>query len=329
MAHKSFFSLLKRPSILWPSVIATSGGVAFIIKDSLQGEVYKNSTSQEGKVFIVTGANSGIGKETVRDLAKKRGTVYMACRSLSKCEEARKEIILNSKNKNVYCRELDLTSFSSIKNFVKRFKAEQSRLDVLINNAGVMRCPKLVTNEGFEMQIGTNHLGHFLLTHLLLDILKKSAPSRIVTVSSIAHARGEINTGDFNSEKSYDEKKVYEMSKLCNILFTRELAKRLEGTNVTANSLHPGIVDTQLMRHMGIVNSFFGKIMVWPFLWMFSKNPYHGAQTTLYCALDPSLEKVSGEYFADCKKTEAADQAKDDKMALWLWKLSEKWCRIA
>ena len=159
--------------------------------------------------------------------------------------------------------------------------------------------------------------------------LKSSAPSRIVTVSSIAHTRGEINTGDFNSENSYDPKKVYEMSKLCNVLFTRELAKRLEGTNVTANALHPGIVDTELMRHMGIVNSFFGKVIVWPFLWMFSKNPYHGAQTTLYCSLDPSLEKVSGEYFADCKKTEAADQAKDDTMALWLWKLSEKWCRIA
>lgn len=298
-------------------------------RDSLQGAVYKGQVNAEGKVFIVTGANTGIGKETARGIAKRKGTVYLACRNLSKCEETRKEIILSTKNKHVYCRELDLASFSSIKNFVKRFKVEQSRLDVLINNAGVMRCPKLLTVEGFEMQIGTNHLGHFLLTNLLLDYLKASAPSRIVTVSSIAHTRGEIDTADFNSETSYDPKKAYEMSKLCNVLFTRELAKRLEGTNVTANALHPGIVDTELMRHMGIVSSFFGKIFVWPFLWMVSKNPYHGAQTTLYCALEPTLEKVTGEYFADCNKAEVADQAKDDTMALWLWKLSEKWCRLA
>lgn len=262
-------------------------------------------------------------------MARRHAIVYMGCRDLAKCEEARKEIILSTKNKNVFCRELDLASFSSIKNFAKRFKAEQNRLDILINNAGVMRVsPRQVTNEGFEQQIGVNHLGHFLLTHQLLDYLKASTPSRIVNISSIAHARGFIDTSDFNSEKSYDPKKAYEQSKLANVLFTRELSKRLEGTGVTANSLHPGIVDTELMRHMGIVNSFFGKITVKPILWLFTKRPKAGAQTSLYCALEPSLEKVSGEYFADCKKAEMSETAMDDKMATWLWKLSEKWCRI-
>lgn len=246
-----------------------------------------------------------------------------------KCEEARKEIILSTRNKNVHCRELDLASFSSIKNFSKRFKAEQSRLDVLINNAGIMRCPKRSTTaEGFELQIGVNHLGHFLLTHFLLDYLKTSSPSRIINVSSIAHTRGFIDTSDFNSEKNYDPKKAYEQSKLANILFTRELAKRLKNTGVTVNALHPGIVDTELMRHMPVVSSFFGKIFVYPFLWLFSKNSNSGAQTTLYCALDPHLERVSGQYFSDCKKAEAAENGQDDTMALWLWKLSEKWCRI-
>lgn len=252
----------------------------------------------------------------------------MGCRDLVKCEEARKEIILATRNKNVFCRELDLALFSSIKNFAKRFKAEQNRLDILVNNAGVMRCPRQTTNEGFEMQIGVNHLGHFLLTHLLLDYLKASTPSRIINVSSIAHARGFIDTSDFNSEKSYDPKKAYEQSKLANVLFTRELSKRLEGSGVTVNALHPGIVDTELMRHMGVVNSFFGKITVYPFLWLFTKRPNAGAQTTLFAALEPSLEKVSGEYFANCKQAEMAETAKDEKMALWLWKLSEKWCRI-
>lgn len=274
------------------------------------------------------GANTGIGKETARELARRNAVIYMCCRNLSKCEEARKEIILGTRNKNVFCRELDLASFSSIKNFAKRFKAEQNRLDILINNAGVMRCPRQTTKEGFEMQIGVNHLGHFLLTHLLLDFLKASTPSRIINVSSIAHARGFIDTSDFNSEKNYDPKKAYEQSKLANVLFTRELAKRLEGSGVTVNALHPGIVDTELMRHMGIVTSFFGKITVYPLLWIFTKRPQSGAQTSLYCALEPSLEKVTGEYFSDCKRAEMADSAKDEKMALWLWKLSEKWCRL-
>lgn len=280
-------------------------------------------------MVIITGANCGIGKETARDLAKRNAIVYMGCRDVVKCEEARKEIVLSTRNKNVYCRELDLASFSSIKQFAKRFKREQSRLDILINNAGVMRIPnRTVTNEGFEMQIGVNHLGHFLLTHLLLDYLKASAPSRIINVSSIAHTRGFIDTSDFNSEKNYDPKKAYEQSKLANVLFTRELAKRLKDTDVTVNALHPGICDTELMRHMPVVSSFFGKLLVSPFLWFFTKRPFAGAQTTIFCAIDPNLSKVSGAYFADCQKAEVGENAKDDTMALWLWKLSEKWCRI-
>lgn len=252
----------------------------------------------------------------------------MACRDLQKCEEARKEIILQTKNKNVFCRELDLSSLKSIRNFVRRFKVEQNRLDILINNAGVMRCPRSVTNEGFEMQLGVNHMGHFLLTNLLLDHLKSSAPSRIVNVSSVAHKRGEINTGDLNSEKSYDEAKAYEQSKLANVLFTRELSKKLQGTGVTANSLHPGLVDTELARHMGFFNSFFAKIFVYPLFWIILKTPVNGAQTSLYVALDPELENVTGKYFADCKEAEEAPQAKDDDMAKWFWKVSEKWCGL-
>lgn len=186
----------------------------------------------------------------------------------------------------------------------------------------------MLTNEGFEMQIGVNHMGPFLLTNLLLDYLKLSTPSRIVNVSSIAHTRGEVNTADLNSEKSYDPARAYEQSKLANVLFTRELAKRLEGSGVTVNALHPGIVDTELMRHMGIFNSFFAKILVYPLMWPFLKTAANGAQTTLYCALDTELEKVTGRYFADCKEKEVAPQGQDDAMASFLWKVSQKWCHI-
>lgn len=223
----------------------------------MQGGKYTKTNKIENAVVIVTGSNTGIGKETVRELAKRGAHVYMACRDMTKCEEARAEIVVESNNKYVYCRECDLASYDSIKQFVHTFKNEQKRLDILINNGGIMRCPKGVTKEGIETQLGVNHVGHFLLTNLLLDLLKSSSPSRIINVSSLAHTRGEINITDLNSEKSYDASKAYSQSKLANILFTRELAKRLEGTKVTVNALHPGVVDTELMRHMGIVNSFF------------------------------------------------------------------------
>uniref|UniRef100_A0A182MJR3 NADP-retinol dehydrogenase n=1 Tax=Anopheles culicifacies TaxID=139723 RepID=A0A182MJR3_9DIPT len=294
-------------------------------QDRMQGAVFEKNVRADGKVVIITGANTGIGKETAHYLARRGAHVYMACRDMQKCEKAREEIVLDTRNPLVYCRECDLASMQSIRQFVKQFKAEQQRLDILINNAGVMRCPRTLTKEGIELQLGVNHMGHFLLTNLLLDTLKLSAPSRIVVVSSLAHTRGQIALDDLNSTKTYDEAKAYEQSKLANVLFVRELARRLEGTGVTVNALHPGIVDTELMRHMGIFNSWFSGIFVRPFVWPFLKSPLYGAQTTLYAALDPELEKVSGQYFSDCAPKDVAEQAKDDRVAQWLWAVSEKW----
>uniref|UniRef100_A0A0K8U2X9 Retinol dehydrogenase 13 n=2 Tax=Bactrocera latifrons TaxID=174628 RepID=A0A0K8U2X9_BACLA len=255
------FSFLKSRPVFWASVTGTTVGFAFFIKDLMQGEKFVNPIRAEDKVVIVTGSNTGIGKETVRELANRGATIYMACRDMQKCEEARDEIVLETHNKRIYCRKCDLASMDSIRKFVESFKKEQVKLDILINNAGVMRCPRSLTKDGFEMQLGVNHMGHFLLTNLLLDLLKKSAPSRIVTVSSLAHTRGEINIADLNSDKSYDPGRAYNQSKLANILFTRELAKRLEGTGVSANALHPGVVDTELFRHMGFFNSFFANVI--------------------------------------------------------------------
>ncbi|XP_036330607.1 retinol dehydrogenase 13-like isoform X3 [Rhagoletis pomonella] len=294
----------------------------------MQGERFKNAIKAENKVVIVTGSNTGIGKETARELAKRGATVYMACRDMQKCEEARDEIVLETYNKHVYCRQCDLASLESVRKFVESFKKEQQRLDILINNAGVMRCPRLLTKDGFEMQLGVNHMGHFLLTNLMLDLLKKSAPSRIVTVSSLAHTRGEINVADLNSDKSYDPGTAYNQSKLANILFTRELARRLEGTGVTANALHPGVVDTELFRHMGFFNSFFASLVFKPLFWPFIKSPQNGAQTTLYAALDPELINVSGKYFSDCNLKDVAPAALDDALAKWLWAVSEKWTKL-
>lgn len=146
-----------------------------------------------------------------------------------------------------------------------------------------------------------------------------------MVLSSIAHTRGEINTSDINGEKNYDPAHAYEQSKLANVLFTRELAKNLQNTGVTVNSLHPGLVDTELMRHMGVFNSFFASIFVRPLIWPFLKDAKNGSQTTLYVALEPKLATETGKYYSDCKEKDVSELAKDQSMGEWLWKLSEKW----
>lgn len=257
------------------------------------GQFKKDHLRMDDKIVIITGCNTGIGKETVRDLAKRGASVYMACRNNLKCEETRQEIIKETGNLKVFNRSLDLASLDSVRRFVAEFLKEESRLDLLINNAGVMMCPKSLTKDGFEMQIGTNHLGHFLLTNLLLDLLKKSSPSRIVNVSSRAHVKGRLNKDDLNSDKSYEKFEAYRQSKLANVLFTRELSKRLAGTQVTVNSLHPGVVNTELVRHFNPIITFITGL-VGQLLFKTAKS---GAQTQIRLAVDPELDEVTGKYF--------------------------------
>jgi len=309
------------------SVAAIFGG-ACLLKEYMGGPKYRKDIDAKDKVAIVTGANTGIGKETAWELARRGARVYMACRDMKKCEEARKQIVMSTANKYVYCRPCDLASIESIKRFVDIFKAEQMELHILINNAGVMRPPRSKTTEGFELQLGVNHLGHFLLTNLLLDYLKNSAPSRIVTLSSTAHLKGKINTKDLNSDLKYNPTSAYNQSKLANILFTRELAKQLQGTGVTANAVHPGIVDTELIRHMSFFTSYVGKIFVYPFVWPFIKNPTQGCQTVIYAALDPELETVTGQYFSNFELGKTSALTDDEELAKWLWAVSAKWTRL-
>ncbi|XP_012536020.1 retinol dehydrogenase 13 isoform X2 [Monomorium pharaonis] len=292
------------------------------------GAKYKGKEDLTDKIVIVTGANSGIGKETTQELARRNAKVIMACRDMEKCETERRNIVLETKNKYVYCRKCDLASQDSIRTFVKQFKKEFNKLHILINNAGVMRCPKSYTQEGIEMQLGVNHMGHFLLTNLLLDILKASMPARIVNLTSAAHRSGQINMKDLNWENDYDAGRAYGQSKLANILFTRELANRLKGTDVTVNAVHPGIVDTNITRHMSVYNNFFTRIFLKPFAWPFVRSPLQGAQTVLYATLDPSLANVSGCYFNNCEIKDVTEEAKNDEMAKWLWKVSEKWTKL-
>ncbi|XP_058123622.1 retinol dehydrogenase 12-like [Anopheles ziemanni] len=295
--------------------------IVYFVRKFFQGGQFKNKDIRlDAKVVIITGANAGIGKEAAIECAKRGARVYMGCRDPARMEKARQEILDKSGSQNVFGLELDLASFESIRSFVKTFLSMERRLHVLINNAGVMACPKSYTKEGFEMHFGTNHLGHFLLTNLLLDVLKRSAPSRIVTVSSLGHKWGRINKDDINAEKDYGEWDAYTQSKLCNILFSRHLSKRLQGTGVNTYALHPGAINTELMRHLNPCLRTMAK----PVFWVFFKTPKSGAQTTLYCAMEPTIASQTGLYYSDCKQKEPEPHAKDDTMAEWLWNISER-----
>lgn len=191
---------------------------------------------------------------------------------------------------------------------------------MLVNNAGIYQCPYTKTEDGFEMQLGVNHLGHFLLTHLLLDTLKASAPSRIVVVSSKLYKYGKINFDDLNSEQSYNKAFCYSQSKLANLMFTLELSRRLEGTGVTVNALTPGIVRTRLGRHVQI--PLLAKPLFYLASLLFFKSPLEGAQTPLYLACSPEVEGVSGKCFANCEEEELMAKATDEQAAKRLWDVS-------
>ncbi|XP_018606592.1 retinol dehydrogenase 13-like [Scleropages formosus] len=311
--------------ILPASICGTFVGVSVLLKDYLTGGTCPSKAKIGGKTVVITGANTGIGKETARELALRGGRIIMGCRDMEKCEAAAKEIRRESLNHHVYARHVDLASVKSVREFANRIKEEEDRVDILINNAAVMRCPDWKTEDGFDMQFGVNHLGHFLLTNLLLDKLKSSAPSRIINLSSLAHAMGEIDLDDLNWErKKFDTKQAYCQSKLANVLFTRELARRLQGTSVTVNALHPGVVATDLGRHTGMHQSQFSSTILGPLFYLLVKTPKQGAQASVYLAVAEELGGVTGRYFDVLKEKEPAPRALDDKVAQRLWEASAR-----
>ncbi|XP_051266152.1 retinol dehydrogenase 11 [Dicentrarchus labrax] len=271
----------------------------------------------EGKTAIVTGANTGIGKETAKDLAGRGARVILACRDMAKGEQAARDIMREVKGAKVVARQLDLADTKSICLFAENIYNTEKALHYLINNAGVAICPYSITVDGYEMQFGVNHLGHFFLTFLLLDLLKHSAPSRVINVSSAAHAMGKIQFDDLNGEKDYHPVRAYAQSKLANVLFTRELAKRTEVLGVTAYSVDPGIVNTEITRHMRRPLADIAK--AFSFL---IKTPAEGAYTNIYCTVTPENQLLTGGYYKDCACAESSWAGQDDGTALKLWAVS-------
>jgi len=257
----------------------------------------------ENKVFIVTGANSGIGREVVHELARKKGKVYMACRDLQKCEEERKDIVLDTRNKYVYCRKCDLESMESIREFVAQFKAQEEKCDVLVNNAGVMKCRKMLTRDGIEAQLGVNHMGPFLLTNLLKPCLEKTGKSRVIFLMNLDYRKGVINFKDLNSAV-YDPTTAFNQSQLANMLSMQNLAKEWAKNQITVNAVYPGVCGTNIKRHMGVDKSISGSVVASPILWLLTRSAERGAQTVLWAAMDQEVGTHTGKLFSNMKETE-------------------------
>ncbi len=273
-------------------------------------------TNLSGKICLVTGANSGIGRSTAHALAKMNATIVMVCRDRRRAEPVRDEIKAATGNQSVELMICDLASQADIRRFAAEFINTHDRLDVLINNAGVVVRQRSLTEDGIETTFAVNHLGYFLLTNLLLDLLKQSSPARIINVSSAAHAYGKIDFDDLQGKKKYAGFAAYANSKLANVMFTYELARRLDGTGVAVNCLHPGTISTGLFRNLPKPIDALIKLV--------TLSPDKGAETSVYLASSPEVEGVSGKYFAKKRERRTNKESYNAEAARRLWDVSAK-----
>lgn len=275
--------------------------------------------NMNGKVVLVTGATSGIGLVAARELAGMGATVVLAGRNPQKVDAALQAIRTRFPAAQVEGLLADLSVQAQVRRLAEEFKARHDRLDVLLSNAGEIFMTRGESTDGIELTLALNHLAYFLLTHLLLDVLKASAPARIVNVSSDAHRGQKLNFDDLEAKKGYVGWKQYGRSKLMNILFTRQLARRLEGSRVTANALHPGFVATDF----GFSNGGIWK-PVFRLAQLGAISPEDGAKTGIHLASSPQVAGVSGKYFTRSRAVDPSPQAQDDVVAQKLWEISLK-----
>jgi NAD(P)-dependent dehydrogenase (short-subunit alcohol dehydrogenase family) len=272
-----------------------------------------------GRVCVVTGASSGIGRATARALAGMGATLALVCRDRGRGEEARAALRAESGNDAIALFLADLSSQAEIRRLATELGERYPAIHVLVNNAGVVNLQRTTTVDGIETVFAVNHLGYFLLTDLLLGRLRSSSPARIVNVASDAHRFGTIDLDDLGHARRYRTMRVYGASKLANILFTYELARRLEGTGVTVNCLHPGAVATRLGQNNGRVATVLTKLLK-PFF----RTPEQGAATAIYLASSPAVEGVSGKYFVNSREARSSAATYDTELARRLWAASAR-----
>jgi NAD(P)-dependent dehydrogenase (short-subunit alcohol dehydrogenase family) len=276
------------------------------------------------KIVLITGANSGIGKETTRALAKKGATIIMACRNLEKAEPVCEMIQKESKNPNIEVMKLDIASLKSIRNFTQEFSARYQKLNVLINNAGIFCMKREETEEGFEKTMGVNHLGHFLLTYELLPILEKTSEARIINVGSDAHFSGDLDLNDLHfKRRKYSGFKAYASSRLATIFFTQELAERVKEKDITVNALHPGHIDTNMWNIWQPQRRWYHSLLI-RLIKLFLISAEEGAQTSIYLASSEEVKGVTGKYFAKKRLKAVSKKCSDIKLQKELWELSER-----
>jgi NAD(P)-dependent dehydrogenase (short-subunit alcohol dehydrogenase family) len=266
------------------------------------------------KICLITGATSGIGKETALELAARHAVLVLPVRDIMKGETLKDEILEMTPEAQIEIMPCDLASFESVRSFADAFKTKYQQLHVLINNAGLWEYNKKLSDDGIEMTIAVNHLAPFLMTNLLLETIKTSAPARIINVSSESHRRGTINFNDIEFSRKYSGIKAYGQSKLANILFTKKLSQILKGTGVSVNCLHPGFVKTSIFDTLPR-----------PVFWMmkpFMITPRKGAETTIYLATSDDAANFRGEYFVDCKPKKPNKEALRKDIADRLWDIS-------
>ena len=285
----------------------------------------RESWDVKDKTCVISGATSGIGHATARGLLDAGAHVTMVVRSKDKAEAACTELATASGNPNIDFVICDFSSFASMRAAATELLARLPRIDILINNAGIVNLERELTHDGIEAVYGVNHLGYFLFTDLLLPRLRESAPARIVNVASHAHKFAKIEIDDLEGTQSWSSLAAYGRSKGCNILFTRELARRLEGSGITVNALHPGGVSTGL----GANNQGWFARIIHPVAMLFMKSPEKGARTSIFLATSDAVSGVSGGYFANCREASSTPQTQDMALAQRLWEISEGQCGLA
>jgi retinol dehydrogenase-12 len=273
--------------------------------------------TMHGKVCLVTGATAGIGLATAHALAQKGAVVYIVGRSLDKCAATVYQIQTETGNQAVEYLLADLSSQEQIRVLAAQFQSQVQRLDVLVNNAGAFFLRRQQSVDGIEMTFALNHLSYFLLTNLLLDTLKASASARIINVSSNSHYGSRINFEDLQGQRRYWGNAAYGQSKLANVLFTYELARRLGDSQVTANALHPGFVATNI----GSNNGWLARLFLW-FAHRKALTPEQGARTSVYLASSPQVAQVTGKFFVKCKQVESDPASYDQETARRVWVIS-------
>jgi len=310
-----------------------------LIKAWMQGPRCTSKRRLDGKTVVITGANNGIGKEVAKDLYTRGANVVMLCRNLEKARSALPYIVGvegvggeggGEGSARVKVVSLDLSSLQSVRECAKRLNAEVDQIDILLNNAGIMTTPQLTTKEGYELQFGTNHLGHFLLTNLLLPLLRKGGPgTRVVTVSSVAHKPGRIHFDDINfRETKYVPITAYNQSKLANILFSNHLGELERENGIHTYSLHPGVIATDLFSNIKDSYGTMAQTAVDYFILPFVKSVESGAQTSIFCCVDESIQEHTGRYYSDCSEKLPAATALNKKDAERLWQLSAQLTKL-